>query len=154
MTRTVQVINASYEPIQFVPIQHAIKMITRGVAVVEEAVEGIMFGPFLMPKVVRLVRMVKTAWQYTREARYSKNGILNRDKHQCAFCGKFNATTVDHIKPRSKGGKSTWMNCISACKPCNNKKADRLLEDCGMKLLFQPFEPKVYFTRGEILFSR
>lgn len=151
MSQTVQVINATYEPLQVVPIQHAIRMLSRGVAVVEEALNDTFIGVWLRPKVIRLIKFVKTTWQYARAARYSKNGILNRDKFTCAFCGK-TANTVDHLLPRAKGGISSWMNCVAACKKCNNKKAARTPEEAGMRLLFQPFEPTIHMVEGRVLF--
>lgn len=149
---SVQVLNATYEPLQNVPLKHAIRMVVRGVAVIEEAIEGVMFGHFQMPKIVRLVRFVKSTWQYARQARYSKNGILCRDNRMCAYCGK-TANTVDHLLPRAKGGISSWMNCVSACKKCNNKKSDKTLRESGMKLLYEPFEPNVFMSSGRVIFA-
>lgn len=70
--------------------------------------------------------------------------LFRRDRHFCAYCGRQfgdNKLTRDHIVPTSKGGRDTWMNVVTACEHCNNKKADRLLEDCGMELLYVPYVP-------------
>jgi len=67
----------------------------------------------------------------------TKRHILMRDGHKCGYCGK-KATTLDHIKPASKGGKNTWENLVAACARCNNVKADKELHETDMKLQFQP----------------
>jgi 5-methylcytosine-specific restriction endonuclease McrA len=62
-----------------------------------------------------------------RLIKLSKHNLLARDGFKCAYCDKdldINSMTVDHIIPRSKGGQTTWENCISSCASCNHKKAD------------------------------
>jgi 5-methylcytosine-specific restriction endonuclease McrA len=66
--------------------------------------------------------------------------ILQRDKHTCGYCGSF-GNTVDHIVPKSRGGKETWGNCVTACSDCNGWKADRTPEEAGMELLWPPKVP-------------
>lgn len=138
---SVLVLNAGYEPLHRVSIQHAIKMIVREVAVIEEAAEE-MFGNFPKPLVLRLVRYVKLSWRKSAP-RFSKKKLFHRDNYKCAYCGK-EATTVDHIVPRSRGGETTWLNTISSCLKCNHKKGSKTLEESGMKLLFTPYEPSWY----------
>ena len=70
--------------------------------------------------------------------------LFGRDLHICAYCGKQydrRMLTNDHIVPRSRGGPHTWMNCVTACKRCNNKKDDRLLEETRMSLVYVPYVP-------------
>lgn len=144
---TVLVLNAGYEPLQRVSLRHAIKMIVREVAVIEEAHEEEKFGDFPVPLILRLVRYVKLSWRATKP-RFSKRRLFERDKHSCAYCGK-EATTVDHIVPRSRGGLTTWMNTVAACLKCNHKKSNRTLEEAGMKLKIKPYEPSWYdFAQG------
>lgn len=138
----VLVLNASYEPLQRVSLQHAIKMLVREVAVVEEA-DGT-FGPFPRPKVLRLVRYVVTRWMHRRSNLCTKSAIKARDKH-CAYCGG-HADTVDHVVPRSRGGTLTWDNAVAACQTCNHRKANRTPEEAGMTLLFVPARPTHQFV--------
>lgn len=80
-----------------------------------------------------------------RDVKCTRENIFSRDGHKCAYCGKqFKRAelTLDHIIPRSHGGKNGWINCISACKACNHKKADRTPKEAGMPLKFQPTEPR------------
>ncbi|MFC5676626.1 HNH endonuclease [Aeromicrobium endophyticum] len=135
----VLVLNASYEPLQRVSMRHAIKMLVREVAVVEEAAAG-RFGPFPVPKVLRLVRYVVTQWMHRRSNLCTKSAIKARDK-MCAYCGG-KAETVDHIVPRSRGGALTWENAVAACLRCNHRKADRTPSEAGMTLLVTPQQPQ------------
>lgn len=135
----VLVLNASYEPLQRVSMRHAIKMLVREVAVVEEEAGG-SFGPFPVPKVLRLVRYVVTKWMHRRPHLCTKNAIKARDK-MCAYCGG-RAETVDHIVPRSRGGTLTWDNAVAACLRCNHRKADRTPAEAGMTLLIEPTQPR------------
>jgi 5-methylcytosine-specific restriction endonuclease McrA len=140
MSGNVLVLNAGYEPLHRVSIKHAIRMLVREVAVVEEADEEKTYGPFPMPKVLRLVRYVAQKWKYATTPRWSKSRVLKRDHYTCAYCGG-HATTNDHVLPQSRGGKTTWLNSVSACSPCNNKKDNRTPEEAHMPLRYQPYEP-------------
>lgn len=141
---SVVVLNASYEPHQVVDFKHAIKMLVRQVAVVEEADEDRSAGPFPFPKVIRLLRYVYLKFNpHKGGPRYSRTGVLRRDNYCCAYCGK-HATTIDHVVPRCKGGQSTWLNSVAACRKCNEKKADKTLAQSGMKLRFEPFKPTFF----------
>lgn len=70
--------------------------------------------------------------------------LFRRDKNICAYCGERHPNselTRDHVIPTSKGGKDKWMNIVTACKPCNRRKSDHLLEDINMDLLYVPYIP-------------
>lgn len=134
----VLVLNASYEPLQRVSLRHAIKMLVREVAVIEEH-DGSHFGPYPRPTVLRLVRYVVTRWRHRRSHLCTKSAIKARDG-QCAYCGG-PAETVDHIVPRSRGGALTWDNAVAACLRCNHRKADRTPEEAGMTLRLVPGPP-------------
>jgi 5-methylcytosine-specific restriction endonuclease McrA len=95
-----------------------------------------------MPKILRLIRHVKLHLdKIYGSPQVSKHGVLGRDNHTCAYCGD-HANTVDHVQPRSRGGRSSWLNLVAACRDCNNRKRDRTPEEAGMKLRVTPFEPK------------
>lgn len=71
----------------------------------------------------------------------SRHNIIKRDGGKCQYCGTHKDLTIDHVIPRSKGGKSTWTNLVTACKRCNSRKSDYSLDKVGMKLLKQPIKP-------------
>ena len=136
---SVLILNASYEPLHRVSIQHAIRMLVREVAVVEESIDDKTIGHFPFPLVLRLVRYVKLNWR-SSTPKWSKRRLLERDHYCCVYCGK-QATTVDHVIPRVNGGETTWLNTVSACLRCNGKKGSSSIEKSGMKLTKQPFKP-------------
>ena len=136
----VLVLNASYEPLHKVDVRHAVRMLVRGVAVVEEAVAGRSIGHFPLPRVLRLVRYVTMRWRHGQRPAWTKRGLYRRDDGVCGYCGA-RAGTVDHIVPVSKGGGSTWENTVLACGPCNNRKRDRTPAEAGMLLLVTPRVP-------------
>lgn len=73
--------------------------------------------------------------------------LFQRDRCMCAYCGdtfKTKDLTLEHIHPESRGGKTIWANLVSACVPCNQRKADRRPEEAGMELLYVPYVPNRY----------
>lgn len=79
-----------------------------------------------------------------RQLKFSRRNIYVRDNHQCQYCGKVpkkEELTIDHVIPRSKGGKTTWENVVLACIRCNMKKGSKLLQEAGLKLLNEPVRP-------------
>jgi 5-methylcytosine-specific restriction endonuclease McrA len=115
-------------------------MLCREVAVVHEAEPDRLIGVYPMPKVVRLVAFVVTRWRYARGPTWSRAGVLSRDGRRCGYCGGV-ASTVDHVFPRSRGGRNTWSNTVAACAPCNQRKGDRTPAEARMPLRLEPVSP-------------
>jgi hypothetical protein len=70
--------------------------------------------------------------------------LFHRDRQICAYCAhSFSGArlTRDHIVPFSKGGRDTWMNVVTACRACNERKSDRTPEGAGMELVYLPYVP-------------
>lgn len=85
--------------------------------------------------------------------RYNRRTLFQRDQNQCQYCGRRPGTkelNLDHVHPRSKGGKSTWENVVVSCTDCNTKKGDKTLAQCGMKLRRQPTKPKYNLDLGSV----
>ena len=85
------------------------------------------------------------AWRHTPALSNPK--LFARDKHVCAYCGAHgaeDALTREHIIPISRGGSDSWMNCITACRACNGRKANRLPEEARMSLLYLPYVPSLH----------
>ncbi|MBZ4321711.1 HNH endonuclease [Streptomyces huiliensis] len=140
--RETLVLNASFEPLATVSSRRAVVLVLQDKAVVEQARPGLRLHSSAMevpvPQVIRLRRYVRVPFR--RRAPWSRRGVLVRDRHRCAYCGR-RATTVDHVLPRSRGGGDTWLNTVAACAEDNHRKADRTPEQAGMRLLRRPFEP-------------
>ena len=76
--------------------------------------------------------------------------LFHRDRHMCAYCsGAFShlRLTRDHITPYSRGGQDTWMNVVTACRHCNERKGSRMPQEAGMELVYAPYIP----NRAEFL---
>ena len=85
------------------------------------------------------------AWRVTPALTNPK--LFVRDRHLCAYCGArftFDQLTREHIVPTSRGGRDTWMNCITACRACNGRKGNRLPEEARMSLLYLPYTPSLH----------
>jgi 5-methylcytosine-specific restriction endonuclease McrA len=96
----------------------------------------------LVPRVIRLVEYDKVP---RREVKFSRRNILARDENRCQYCGKRLPTaqlSLDHVTPKSRGGKSTWTNVVAACNPCNTHKGGRMPWEASMKLRRVPGVPK------------
>ena len=80
-----------------------------------------------------------------KESLYAERGILyGRDLFLCAYCGdQFlpHQLTIDHVLPKSRGGKNLWTNTVTSCGTCNKRKADRTPEEAKMHLLYVPYVP-------------
>jgi 5-methylcytosine-specific restriction endonuclease McrA len=101
-----------------------------GCAIISTAGEA-----FQIPKTVVLKKYVKLPDIMYRP---NRRNIFLRDNYSCAYCQRQLAAeelSIDHIIPKSKGGKETWENLITACKKCNCLKGDRTPEEAGMPIL-------------------
>lgn len=136
----VLVVNADLGPLHRVSLKHAIRMVLREVAEIHEAEPDRLIGIYPVPKVVRLVRYIVTKWRYSHGPAWSRAGVMVRDEDRCAYCGG-HAATIDHVLPRSRGGKNTWRNTVAACGPCNQRKGDRTPAEARMPLRATPQAP-------------
>lgn len=94
-----------------------------------------------LPLVMRLIKLIRMI--YKNRVPFSKKNVFVRDRFKCGYCGSNKNLTVDHVIPVSRGGKSTFDNCMTACKPCNNKKDRRLPSEAKMHLSHQPYTPTI-----------
>lgn len=95
-----------------------------------------------VPWIVRLIRYDRIP---RREVKFTRRNIYARDHNRCQYCGKRFPTselTIDHIIPRSMGGKATWENVVCCCVACNVRKGGRTPQQAGMKLITKPVKPK------------
>jgi 5-methylcytosine-specific restriction endonuclease McrA len=135
------VLNATYEPLCVVPMRRAVVLVLAEKAVVVEAGDAVMHSArasIQVPTVVRLARYVRVP--YRREVPLTRRAVLDRDGHACGYCG-VRADTIDHVRPRSRGGLHTWTNVVAACARCNHRKGDRLLAELGWRLSTPPVQP-------------
>ncbi|MEN8150310.1 MAG: HNH endonuclease [Planctomycetota bacterium] len=102
------------------------------------------YTPFLRIPVPEIIVLTRYNGFPRRGVAFSRRNIYRRDVYTCQYCGARPGSellSIDHILPRSRGGKSTWDNCVLACLRCNMRKANRTVEQAGMSLLRPPFTP-------------
>lgn len=140
----VLVLNQNYEPLNIARARRAVVLILRGKAELLENGVGVIHTPnelIPLPSVIRLVYLVKHP---PRERKLTRHEVFRRDGYTCQYCGhQTKQLTLDHVVPRYKGGKHVWDNVVSACIPCNSRKAGRTPDEAGMKLIRRPFVPHV-----------
>ena len=81
----------------------------------------------------------------TYKIRLSRRNLFERDQHTCQYCGRRlpkSELTIDHVLPRSRGGKDTWENLVLACSACNTRKSNRTPKEAHMRLRKLPTKPK------------
>jgi len=95
--------------------------------------------------VPRIIRLLFYDHLPRNEVRFNRRNIFARDKNSCQYCGKRYPTSelsLDHVIPKSMGGKSAWDNIVCACTKCNVKKGGRTPRQAGLKLIQKPVKPK------------
>lgn len=76
---------------------------------------------------------------------FTRRNVYRRDAYRCMYCGRrpgLSDLTIDHVTPRSRGGSTSWTNCVTACIRCNARKADRPPASAGLRLRRQPSIPR------------
>lgn len=141
------ILNASYEPLNIVPARRAVALILNGKATALDESDVVFTsekGPFNIPYVIRLNEYCHIKRSNLKEPSFSRAGILARDGHKCAYCGK-HADTIDHVVPRMLGGENSYKNCVASCLVCNRKKGHKTLKELGwtLNVALEPPSPMV-----------
>jgi 5-methylcytosine-specific restriction endonuclease McrA len=148
----------TWEPLTVVSVPRAINLVLAEKAVVIEESGRFLRSVrarFPVPSVIALKRYVNVP---RRHASWSRRGVIARDDFTCIYCGVRLSDvvrghrmikkdfTVDHIQPRSRGGRDTWTNTACACYTCNHRKGDRTTTETGMKLRWEPKTPRTSYV--------
>jgi 5-methylcytosine-specific restriction endonuclease McrA len=143
-------LNASFEPLTILPVERALRLVIDRKAEVLEADDARIFrsarSEIAAPLVIRLKRFIHVPRRFRRQV--TNTFLFARDGYRCQYCGRHRAAlrgreflTRDHVIPMSRGGENAWDNVVTACSPCNNRKASHLPDECGMHLMKVPHEP-------------
>lgn len=132
------VLNADYRPLSYYPLslwpwQETVKAVFLDrVDVIAEYDHAVRSPSFEMrlPSVVSLRDYV----QQDRAPAFTRFHVFLRDGFECVYCGATEDLTFDHVIPRSRGGRTTWENIVTACSPCNLKKGGRTPREAEMQL--------------------
>ena len=145
------ILNADFRPLSYFPLsvwswQDAVKAIFRDTVSVVSEYDRFIHSPtakFKLPSVIALKDYVSTS----QSPAFTRYNVFLRDAWHCQYCGDIHKTqhlTFDHVIPRSRGGKTSWDNIVSACKPCNTRKGSKMPHECDMHPIMQPREPSIY----------
>ena len=141
MHEPVLVLNATYEPINVTAVRRAMVLLLKGVAQAEEVHGSEVHSAANAHKVPSVIGLLAYRHIPQQSRALSRKNILLRDRNTCQFCGRIFPSaelTLDHVVPRSRGGRSSWENLVACCYRCNNSKGDRTPEEAGFKLARRP----------------
>ena len=166
LNESVLVLNKSWTAISIANAKRAITMLYQGIAMVvspedfstydfedwqelSKAAEEYYISTISFKlRVPEIILLKDFNGYYRKEPKLSRRAIFERDRITCQYCGKrFSKEdlTIDHVIPRSLGGKDTWENLVLACIPCNLRKRDLVPHKAKMPLIKKPFKPKNTF---------
>jgi 5-methylcytosine-specific restriction endonuclease McrA len=142
MTGQVLVLNQDYRALTVTSVQRATVLVLLQKAELVQAERARMVRSpqrhYPWPSIVRLKAYVRVPY---KRIMLTRKNVMRRDGQQCQYCGCKDRLTIDHVVPKSRGGKDVWENLVAACVPCNNRKGSRTPEEAGLKLLRKPFRP-------------
>jgi len=162
LTERALVLNRSWSAITTTTVRHALVLAYRRVAriICPETYEAYeltdwaglsetrngpaIYTPLLRIPVPEIIVLTRYNGFPRRGVAFSRRNIYRRDDYTCQYCGARPGSellSIDHIVPRSRGGTSTWENCVLACLECNKRKANRTLDQSGLFLARPPFRP-------------
>jgi 5-methylcytosine-specific restriction endonuclease McrA len=146
----VLVLNSSYLPAGVIGWKKSIKLLFMNKADILEPSDYKIRGinrDYVIPDVIKLKYYNNTS--YTNY-KYCRANIYKRDKYRCRYCNKSlkvsGPITIDHVIPKSRGGKDTWENTVTSCIECNSKKGDLTPEEAGMKLTPGSLRPTYFIN--------
>ncbi len=142
------VLNADFRPLSYFPLslwcwQDTVKAVFLDRVNIVSEYDQIVRSPgsaMRLPSVIAL----KTYIPMARRPAFTRFNVFLRDRFECQYCGARPGTpelTFDHVVPRSRGGRTTWVNVVSACTSCNLRKSDRLPRECGLRPRREPVAP-------------
>lgn len=139
------ILNLDYSILSVVSWEHAMVLLFKGVIQPIEWWDTKIrsaSAEWDVPKIATVKKFVR----HHRKWHPTKKNIFIRDGHTCVYCGNENPSdmTIDHVMPKSRGGRDTWENLVCACYRCNHKKADRTPEEAEMILSIKPGNPQAY----------
>ncbi|MCB1538011.1 MAG: HNH endonuclease [Rhodospirillales bacterium] len=145
------VLNADFRPLSYYPLslwpwEEAVKAVFRDSVTVLAEYDRIVHSPstaMKLPSVLALREYVPAV----QTPAFTRFNVFLRDQWKCQYCGerfKTQQLTFDHVIPRSRGGRTSWDNIVTACRPCNTAKGRLLPHECGMFPRIEPFRPGLH----------
>jgi len=149
-------LDATYRPIEIIDALEALVLCIIGKAKAIETYAREINSPsktFKVPAVIVLKNVVRYRFGGIM---CNRQNVIWRDQNTCQYCTKKLPTemlTIDHLIPKSRGGKNKWTNLVAACKKCNQKKGCRTPKECGMIPIRKPKKPKTSVLKTTTMIS-
>jgi 5-methylcytosine-specific restriction endonuclease McrA len=145
------VLNADFRPLSYFPLslwswQETVKAVfLERVNIISEYDERVHSPTWEMrlPSVISLKEYIPAA----RRPAFTRFNVFLRDRFSCQYCNTAfpsHELTFDHVIPRSRGGRTTWSNVVTACSSCNLLKGSRLPHESGMYPRYRPLQPTTH----------
>lgn len=151
MKASVLVLNQNYTPLTVCSSKRAFLLVYLDKADLIQAAKGEVIrsidSTYPYPSIIKINRYVTAPYRGVVLTRYN---VFKRDAHKCQYCGTKNDLTLDHLIPKSKGGKTTWKNIVTACKKCNAKKGDGNPKEAGLTLKREPYRPSPFMFLADV----
>ena len=140
------VLNADYSFLNVVDWQRAICLLVKNkVKVLRYSGKTVMTGEGMsvrVPLVIKLIKFIRMV--YRSRVPFSKKNVMIRDGFKCAYCRRHTARlTIDHIIPKSRGGRTEFENCVTACRECNHKKGNQMPSEARMYPQVKAYQPTI-----------
>lgn len=140
----VLVLNSDYTPLNVTNVFRGFNLVSKGKAeILKSSDKPLRTGmkEFIRPLIIRLLNYVRYR---PKGVRINRHRIFARDRYTCVYCGTKKNLTIDHILPKSRGGKNTWLNMVTCCSSCNRQKGDKTPEEANLKMLYKVTEPTIF----------
>ena len=142
------VLNADFRPLSYYPLsvwpwQEVIKAVFLERVDVVSTYDQVIRSPsssMRLPSVVSL----KSYVTQDRPPAFTRFNLFLRDGFACQYCGSAEELTFDHVVPRSRGGRTSWENIVTACARCNLAKGGRTPQEAAMRPFSAPLRPQAY----------
>lgn len=139
-------LNADYSFMNVVDWRRALRLVVKNKVTVlrysERVIRGVEGAAVRIPSVMKLIKLIRSV--YRSRVPFSKRNVLVRDQFTCSYCNRRDGKmTIDHIIPLSRGGPSSFENCVACCRSCNARKGNLTPNEAHMFLRRMPHHPTI-----------
>lgn len=147
-------LDKEYKPLRFINLRKLVLFLCNDKIDIVSNWDHFLWNDFKQPSIVRLKEYVR---RHIPHPKFSRMSLFRRDENTCQYTGKklpISQLSIDHVIPKSRGGETSWTNCVTAWNVINYDKGDRTPEECGLKLIKEPKPPnnlmyQIYLSLNE-----
>jgi 5-methylcytosine-specific restriction endonuclease McrA len=139
----VLVLNYDYTPLNLTSTRRGFILIDKGKAEIIKSDDNPInagYKTYVRPLIIRLLSYIKFN---RKNSKVNRSRIYSRDNYECIYCGSQKQLTLDHVLPKSRGGRNEWTNLVTSCFKCNLKKGNKTPEEAKMVMKHKPYVPSI-----------